>query len=168
MRTAMKVVVLAAVIVGLCGALSLAEAQLADCRDYVTGIGTIPSATGSSFAAFALAVGYKSPKAPLRGLFTAADPAAGFSIVALNVQTYGGYNCFTTQPCYDRVFTGDAYVNLPDFSGVRPYFVEVIDDGPFAPGQNWIDFNSTGYINIGLLNHGDIEIHNQSTAPGCQ
>src|SRR5207245_579340 len=70
MRTAMKVVALAAVIVGLGGALSLAEAQLADCRDYVTGIGTIPSATGDSFAAFALAVGYKSPKAPLRGLFT--------------------------------------------------------------------------------------------------
>src|SRR4051812_20047489 len=99
MRPAIRIVALAAVMLGIWGALSLAHAQLADCRDYVLGIGTIPSAAGEGYAAFGIAVGYKKPNAPLRGLFTAADPAAGFTMTALNVQTYGGFNCFTSQPC---------------------------------------------------------------------
>ena len=86
------------------------------------------------------------------------------------VDSYVGYHCFgPTGPCSDRIWGGDAQVKWPGFSGIVPYQVEVIDWGTNDPPlDDYIHITAFGYISVGLINRGNIAIHNQDTAPGCQ
>ena len=145
-----------------------AEAQV--CKDYVTGIGTIKSPIGTGDAGFAFAAGYWTPTSRLRGAMAVLDPTGGFYMKTLTVDSYVGYHCFgPTGPCADRIWGGDAQVKWPGFSGIVPYQVEVIDWGTNAPPlDDYIHITAFGYISVGLINRGNIAIHNQDTAPGCE
>jgi len=143
-----------------------------DCRDYITGVGLVPSVSGSGKAAFGFAAGYGTPISPLGGFFAAADPRVGFYMKSISIDSYVGYHCLASDgsPCYERTFTGMAQVRWPGFSGVWPFLVDTIDyagSGPTTPNTDYIDFNGGGYINVSLVNQGGIAIHNASPAPGC-
>jgi hypothetical protein len=171
-KFALRRLALAIMLVGLWGFLPSQDAQAQSiCYDYVTGLGTMPSQTGAGKAAFGFAAGYASETAPLAGFFTVVDRRAGFSMRTLTVTQYGGFHCGVNNgdPCWDRFFSGDAQVNTPTFSGVRPYMVEVIDWGADTPStDDYIHISGGGYVNVSLLNRGNISIHNASTADGCQ
>ena len=172
MRTFLRLSMLTVVL--LAAVLLLAPDARADgdCLDYITGVGLVPSITGTGKAAFGFAVGYGTPTSPLGGFFAATDPKVGFYMRSISIDDYVGYFCATADgfACYERTFTGMAQVRWPGFSGVRPFLVDTIDfagHGPTTPRSDYIDFNGGGYINVSLVNQGGIAIHNASAAPGC-
>ena len=146
-----------------------AEAQ-AVCKDYVTGLGTIKSPIGTGNAGFGFAVGYYTPTSRLRGAMAVLDWTGGFFMKTLTVDAYNGYHCVGPNGiCADRIWGGDAQVVWPGFSGVVPYQVEVIDWGPgTSPMDDYIHVTAFGYIAVGLINRGNIVIHNQDIQPGCE
>jgi len=88
----------------------------------------------------------------------------------LTVNSYVGCHCVGPTGLWsDRIWGGDAQVKWPGFSGIVRYQVEVIDRGTNDPPlDDYIHITAFGYISVGLINRGDIAIHNQDTAPGCE
>jgi hypothetical protein len=171
-KGALRAVALAVVLVGLWGFLPDQDVYAqSECYDAVAGVGLVRSPSGTGFAAFGFLAGYRDEDSPLNGYFAAVDRRSGFSIRALTVTDYGGFHCGVNDgdPCWNRFFSGDAHVVTATFTGVRPYMVEVIDWGrDTPPTEDFIHITGGGYVNVGLLNRGNISILNPDPRPGCQ
>lgn len=142
------------------------------CVDFVTGGGYIVSPTGSGKANFGFTAGYpfgaaSSPTA----VMVWKDKAAGLTMRVITVDRYVGYNCHNADStaCYDREFAGYAEVTLPNFSGVLPFLVEVIDNLGSAKRNDWVHMAVGNYVVIGeIISGGSIKVHKPSAEPNCQ